>query len=118
MLHAKAWSYRHVLGQDPVCQLPYEINLGCQPLSFLILDRLRGVFSFLPFPHLPKHHYPEQSKMPPKSNQSSQNWDEPGLVKDLLAATVAHLNPSRQDILQIANKAKAMGGWQFTEGAC
>ncbi|KAG6360652.1 hypothetical protein INS49_011717 [Diaporthe citri] len=55
------------------------------------------------------------SKMSPKN---TQNWDEPGLVEDLLAATVNHLNPSKQDILQIANKAKAMGGWQFTEGAC
>jgi hypothetical protein len=50
--------------------------------------------------------------------KNTQNWDEPALVKDLLAAAVNHLNPSKQDILQIANKAKAMGNWQFTEGAC
>lgn len=52
------------------------------------------------------------------SAKNTQNWDEPGLVKDLLAATVNHLNPSKQDILQIANKARAMGDWKFTEGAC
>lgn len=51
-------------------------------------------------------------------NRTSQNWDEPALVKDLLAAAINHLNPSKQDILQIATKAKAMGAWQFTEGAC
>lgn len=56
--------------------------------------------------------------MTPKSNQFSQNWDEPGLTKDLLAATVNHLNPSKQDMLQIATKAKAMRNWQFTESAC
>lgn len=56
--------------------------------------------------------------MGPKNSQSPQNWDEPALVKDLLAAAVSHLNPSKQDILQIAAKAKAMGGWQFTENAC
>lgn len=56
--------------------------------------------------------------MTPKSNQFSQNWDEPGLIKDLLAATVNHLNPSKQDMLQIATKAKAMRNWQFTESAC
>lgn len=56
--------------------------------------------------------------MGPKNNRTSQNWDEPALVKDLLAAAVNHLNPSKQDILQIATKAKAMGAWQFTEGAC
>lgn len=55
--------------------------------------------------------------MGPKNNHS-QNWDEPRLVEDLLSATVTHLNPSKQDLLQIANKAKAMGDWQFTEGAC
>lgn len=52
------------------------------------------------------------------SPKNSQNWEEPGLAKDLLAATVDHLNPSKQDMLQIANKAKAMGGWKFTESAC
>lgn len=56
--------------------------------------------------------------MSPKSNQFSQKWDEPGLVKDLLVATVDHFNPSKQDMLQIASKAKSLGGWQFTESAC
>ncbi|KAH8769825.1 hypothetical protein F5883DRAFT_643161 [Diaporthe sp. PMI_573] len=63
-------------------------------------------------------HNIKRSKMGPKNNQVSQKWDEPALVKDLLAATVDHLNPSKQDILQIATKAKAMGGWHFTESAC
>lgn len=66
-------------------------------------------------PPLLHHNIIKQSKM---SAKNTQNWDEPGLVKDLLAATVNHLNPSKQDMLQIANKAKAMGDWKFTEGAC
>ncbi|KAL1854884.1 hypothetical protein Daus18300_011302 [Diaporthe australafricana] len=60
----------------------------------------------------------KRSEMSAKGHQFSQDWDEPGLAKDLLAATIMQLNPSKQDILQIANKAKALGDWHFTESAC
>lgn len=43
-----------------------------------------------------------------------QDWNAPGLYHDVLAATMEHLAVSRQDILQIAEKAKSMGGWEFS----
>lgn len=102
------------------CQPRLIISLPtCFPFSTSTLKHQR-VFSLYSYPPTSHYSLPTSSiqKMGPKNYKSSQNWDEPALVKDLLAAAVSHLNPSKQDILQIAAKAKAMGGWQFTENAC
>lgn len=98
----------------------FKVQQSCQPrliilpcpntFSFststtLALTCLSTLISTLK-PLLLHHSIIKQSRM---GTKNTQNWDEPGLVKDLLAATVNHLNPSKQDMLQIANKAKAMG---------
>lgn len=43
-----------------------------------------------------------------------QDWNAPGLYHDVLAATIEHLAVSKQDILQIADKVKAKGNWNFS----
>lgn len=110
------------LGPSKVASLALMFSCA-RTLSHSQLQPLwpQRVSSFKILLHLPLHyssHLIKQPKMSIKGNQSVQKWDEPRLVRDLLAATVNHLNPSKQDMLQIASKAKAMGGWQFTEGAC
>lgn len=48
--------------------------------------------------------------MSKKQMPFKQDWNAPGLYHDVLAAMVDHLSLSKQDILQIADKAKAMSG--------
>lgn len=43
-----------------------------------------------------------------------QDWNAPGLYQDVLAAAVVHLKLSKQDIFEIAEKAKTMGNWDFS----
>lgn len=48
------------------------------------------------------------------SSPHKQDWNAPGLHRDLLMAMIDHLAVSRQDILQVAEKAKAVGGWEYS----
>lgn len=43
-----------------------------------------------------------------------QNWEAPGLYRDVLVAAMQHLSWSKQDALQIAEIAKELGGWEFS----
>ncbi|KAF3765964.1 hypothetical protein M406DRAFT_68345 [Cryphonectria parasitica EP155] len=49
-----------------------------------------------------------------KPNAFKQDWNEAGLYRDVLIATLEHSSLSKGDIIQIAEKAKAIGGWEFS----
>lgn len=40
------------------------------------------------------------------------DWNTPALCQDMLAAAVKHL--SKQQITQMADEVRAMGGWEFS----
>lgn len=43
-------------------------------------------------------------------------WDDPLVYRDLLVAMCDHFSPSMAALGEIADVAKAAGGWQFTNG--
>lgn len=43
-----------------------------------------------------------------------QNWEAPGLYRDVLIASMQHLSWTKQDALKIAEKAKELGDWEFS----
>lgn len=49
-----------------------------------------------------------------KQTPFKQDWNEPGLYRDVLCATMEHTSLSKGDILHIAEKARALGGWEFS----
>lgn len=44
------------------------------------------------------------------------SWDDPLVYRDLLMAMYNKFSPSMTDLGEIADAAKAAGGWQFTNG--
>lgn len=43
-----------------------------------------------------------------------QDWNAPGLDRDILIAALQHLAWNKQDAFQIAEIAKDLGGWEFS----